>query len=181
MQMHVAHSRVVVAMLSLAVGACGAGETDSERKLDARLRLSEEATAADVGLPTYPGSRFYEDADGSSPAANLGLSTPLFGFKVVAVKLETRDQPERVAAFYRQALSKYGTVLECSDRDNGNKSRSKAAHADELVCDPDDSGTHSVVYKVGTQENQRIVAIQPHGSGTRFDLVHFDIRGKSKQ
>jgi hypothetical protein len=33
------------------------------------------------------------------------------------------------------------------------------------------------VYKVGTENNQRIVAIQPHKSGTQFSLVHVDIRG----
>src|SRR6185369_4952486 len=115
MNEHGARSRVVVAMLSLAVGACGAGETHSDGELEVGLRLSDEATAADAGLPTYPGSKPYKDDEDSSSAANLGLSTPLFRFKVVAMDLQTADEPERVARFYRQALSKYGSVLECSD------------------------------------------------------------------
>jgi hypothetical protein len=164
----------------LAVGACGAGETDSKGQWTAGLRLSDEAVAADAGLPTYPGSKPYKDADDSTAAANLGISTPMFGLSVVAMNLETGDQPERVARFYRQALSKYGSVLECRDAADRNKSQQPAADSDELACDADDPGEHNVVYKVGTEENQRIVAIKPHGNGTRFSLVHLDIRGDSK-
>lgn len=142
------------------------------------LKVSDEATAADAGLPTYPGAKEYKEAGDSSSGANIGISTPLFGFKVVALKLQTSDEPERVAAFYRRALSKYGTVLECSDVSQGKRT---SESGDELVCDPDEDDEHSVVYKVGTKQNQRIVAIKSHGSGTRFDLVHLATRGDSKQ
>ena len=181
MKMHVARSRTVVAMLSLVVAACSAGETGSKDGLEMSLRVSDEATAPDAGLPTYPGAKPYKDADDSSSGANLGLATPLFGFKVVAMNLETADKPPRVAAFYRQALSKYGNVLECSDATDRSTKPQPSADEDGLTCDSDEPGTHSIVYKVGTEENQRIVAIKPHGTGTRFSLVHVDIRGKSKQ
>jgi hypothetical protein len=176
--MNIARSLVVVAMLSLAVGACSAGETESGKGLEVRLKLSEEATAADVGLPTYPGAQLYEEPGDSSSAANLGLSTPLFGFKVVAMKLETSDRPERVADFYRKALLKYGKVLECRD---AVEIKVKSGSSDELGCDSNESDAGSIVYKVGTEQNQRIVAIKPHGSGTRFDLVYLNMRGESKQ
>ena len=35
--------------------------------------LSGEASAKDVGLPAYPGSRRHKDKDDDSAAANLGL------------------------------------------------------------------------------------------------------------
>jgi hypothetical protein len=170
-------SRLIVAMLSLAAGACSAGDSDS-KGVEGHFILTEKATAADAGLPAYPGSKSYTDDDDSNSAANIALSTSLFGFKVVAMNLESADKPERVAAFYRQALSKYGTVLECS----GSADAARQPEATGvLTCESDERESHSIVYKVGTDENQRIVAIKPHGSGTRFDLVHFDIRGKSKQ
>lgn len=182
MNVRVAANRIVFVVLLLAVGACGAGETDSKGELDVGLRASGEATAADAGLPAYPGSKPYKDTDQSSSAANIGLSTPLFGLNVVAMNLEVADKPERVGAFYRQALSKYGNVLECSDTaDKKAKSKPSTESSDELECDADDPGTNSVVYKVGTEDNQRIVAIKPHGSGTRFSLVHVDKRDKSKR
>lgn len=175
MNVHVVRSRVAVLMLSFAVGACNAGESGSEGGLE--LRLKDEATAADAGLPTYPGAKPYTDGDESGNAANLRLSTAAFGFKVVALDLETSDKPERVAAFYRKALSKYGNVLECSGgADRRRESERGVKRTGELECDEDDAGSHSLVYKVGTEQNQRIVAIKPHGGGTRFSLVHLDIR-----
>jgi hypothetical protein len=180
MKVHAASGSVVAVMLSLVSGACGAGETESRGGLDVGLKVTDQATAADAGLPAYPGSKPYKDADQSSSGANIGVSTPLFGLKVVAMNLETSDKPERVATFYRKALSKYGTVLECSDAANEKEeSEPSAKTGDELACDADDPGTNSVVYKVGTEANQRIVAIKPHGSGTRFSVVHLDKRGKA--
>jgi hypothetical protein len=182
MKMQVTCARVAVVMLSLAAGACGAADEESQGGLHLGISASGEATAADAGLPSYPGSKPYKESEQSSSAANLGFSIPGFGLKVVAMNLETPDRPERVAAFYRRALSKYGKVLDCSDaEENKKKSKPRSEDSDELVCDADDPGANSVVYKVGSEANHRIVAIKPHGSGTRFALVHVDTRDKSKR
>jgi hypothetical protein len=180
MKMHIAGFRLFAATLSLAVGACGAGENGS-RGLELGFKVNDNATARAVGLPTYPGSKPYKDGDDDSSAADIGISTPLFGLKVVAMELETADKPERVAAFYRRALSKYGDVLECNDADDRKRNSESSADSDAVTCDPDEPGRHSVVYKVGTEKNQRIVAIEPHGKGTRFSLVHVDIRDDSEK
>jgi len=174
MKMHAIGARVGVVVLLLAVGACGVGETGSHGKFKAGLTFSDEATAADVGLPTYPGSKLFQDSGDSSPAANVGLSTSLFGFKIVAVKFETPDAPERVATFYRQALSKFGSVLECGSAADGK--RQPRSESGELACENDECETRCIMYKVGTRKNQRIVAIEPRGNGTRFNLVHVDVR-----
>lgn len=168
-------------MLLLATGACGAGDTDSNKGLEATFRVGDAATTADVGLPAYPGAKPYKNADETSSAANLGLSTSLFGFKVVAMKLETRDEPRKVAVFYRRALSKYGNVLECDGATDRTGESHSDGEGDALVCEPDENDAHSVVYKVGTKDNQRIVAIKPHDNGTQFDIVRLEIRGETKQ
>jgi hypothetical protein len=159
--------------LFLAAAACSASETDGG---GLELRFNDEATAADVGLPAYPGSKPYKEADESSSAANVRLSTSLFGLKVVGVNLETSDKPQKVGAYYRQALAKYGSVLECDGESDKDASPADAEESGVLECEADDPGTNSVVYKVGTEKNQRIVAIKPHGGGTRFSLVHLDVR-----
>lgn len=181
MNKHLVWSRGVLAMLLLATGACGAGDGDSNQGLEVTFRVGDAATPADVGLPTYPGAKVFKNADESSSAANIGLSNPLFGFKVVAMKLETRDEPQKVAAFYRRALAKYGNVLECDDAAVRKATSQSGGDGDALACESGESDEHSVVYKVGTKENQRIVAIKPQGSGTQFDLVHLEIRGEAKQ
>lgn len=171
------HTRgIAIALLSLAAGICdAAAKSEVNEGLNLDLHVRDEASARDAGLPAYPRSRAYKEGNDSSSGANIGFSLPGFGLKVVAMKLESGDSPARVAAFYRQALAKYGTVLDCSDvRDN--KRRTRARDDDDLVCDADDPGENSLVYKVGTESNQRIVVIKPHGSGTRFSLVHVNKR-----
>jgi hypothetical protein len=169
---HVARA-LAVALLLFGVGACSADDSASSSGIEASLRIDDEATAQDVGLPTYPGSKLYKEPGDESAGANIGLSTSVFGLKVAAVKLESADKPEQVARFYREALSKYGDVLDCSD---GAAASGKTTASEGLKCDPADSGRHSHVYKVGTEKNQRVVAIKPHGRGTRFDLVYVNIR-----
>lgn len=167
-----------VALLSLVVGACGASENGS-KKFELGVEVGDKAAARAVGLPTYPGSTPYKDSDDDSSAADIGISTPLFGLRVVAMELETADNPQKVARFYRDALSKYGDVLECGKAEKGKKTNEARAASGALTCDEPES--HSVVYKVGTENNQRIVAIDRHGTGTRFNLVRVNIRDDSEE
>jgi hypothetical protein len=171
-QMHLARS-LVSTMLLFGVGACSADDSVSSNGIEASLRVNVEATAKDVGLPAYPGSKSYKEPGESSSGANIGLSTSLFGFKVAAVKLQSADKPEQVAAFYRKALSKYGDLLDCTD---SAATRKTATSNDGLKCEPGDSDEQRIVYKVGTEKNQRVVAIKPHGKGAQFDLVHVNVR-----
>lgn len=169
---------IVTVLMSLAAGVCAAAaKSEVNEGLNLDVHVRDAASASDAGLPTYPRSRPYKEDAESSSGANVGFSLPGFGLKVVATKLESGDSPARVAAFYRQALAKYGTVLDCSDA-SASKRRTRARDEDDLVCDADDPGENSLVYKVGTESNQRIVAIKPHGSGTRFSLVHVDKRAR---
>lgn len=169
-EMHVARG-LVVAMLLLSVGACSADDSGTRHGIEASFRVNDQASADDVGLPAYPGAQAYKEPGESSSGANIGLSLPMIGLKVAAVKLESADNPEQIARFYRKALSKYGDLLDCSDA-----AAAKAASNEGLKCEPSDSEGHKIVYKVGTEKNQRIVAIKPHGNGARFDLVYVSVR-----
>ena len=178
MNLFVTCGRVLFVVVAAIAGVCGAAERTSQGGLDITVR--GEATAADAGLPTYPGAKPYKDGDQSSSGANIGFAVPGFGFKVVAMNLQSGDTPERVAAFYRKALSKYGQVLDCSDASKNKMREDEDEGDDELACDADDPGSNSVVYKAGTGSNERIVAIKPHGNGTRFSLVYVNKRGSAK-
>lgn len=164
---------VAVAVLSLTLGACTAGEADADG-LEISFKARDEATPRDVGLPAYPGAREYTEPGDSSAGAAVGLSTPLFGFMVVATDMESSDDPQKVAAFYKRALAKYGPVLDCSDADRSK--RSNADHDGDLECESDERGDHEAVYKVGTKNKQRIVAVKSHDGGTRFSLVYLHVR-----
>ena len=147
---------------------------------DAGLIISAEATAKEVGLPMYPGARPHKDDAKDSPAAKLGLWGSSFGFKLVVLKLESKDSPEKVAAFYQKALAKYGAVLNCSNASSSQEDKSKNSATNRLTCEDDRPDPGGMILKSGTKERQHIVGITPNGQGSLFQLVYIETRGERK-
>jgi hypothetical protein len=141
---------------------------------------SNKTTATDIGLPLYPGAIPYKDPNGEDHAgsANVSMSFGSFHLKVQAVSYQTPDSPEKVFAFYRPALSKFGEVLECDD----NKPVGQPAVATSgLTCSDDE---HSKVHidgnihdhvptnsnELGNHNGHQLRAGSPHA----FRLVEID-------
>lgn len=146
---------------------------------DAGLIVSARATAKELGLPIYPGSMPHkdQDKDNDSPAAKLGLWGTSFGFKLVVLKMESKDAPRKVADYYQKALAKYGTVLDCTNA--ARPQRAKDENSEKLTCD-DKPETGGMLFKAGTKEKQHIVGVQPNGTGTVFQLLYVEARGEKK-
>jgi hypothetical protein len=143
------------------------------------VMASDEAGAKDVGLPIYPGARPHKDKSDDTPAAQLGLWGGNSGFKLVVLKMESKDAPDKVAAFYRKALGKYGKVLSCPDS-SSSSGTAKSSHKQknkDLDCDDDKPKPGEVAFKAGTEESQHIVAIEPSGAGTVFSLLYVEAKG----
>jgi hypothetical protein len=178
---------IVAVSLSVLVFA---QDPEKNKNLDIRssvgdLHMGPDADAKKVGVPLYPGARLKTSEDNNN-RANLSLLTEEFGMKLIVANYVSDDAPERVLSFYRDKLKKYGKVLEChsekhggdvsvhdDDKDSG-KNKSK-----ELKCD-ENSGPVTEL-KVGTEDNQRIVAVEPGDAskGSKFALVYVHTRGKS--
>jgi hypothetical protein len=146
------------------------------------LHLGDDADAKRAGLPLYPGARMKSDNE-SQNKANLSLLTDAFGMKLVVANYTSDDAPGRVIEFYRHELKKYGKVLEChSDKHGGDVQ----VHTDdkdslgskELKCN--DSSGPVTELKVGTENDQHIVSVEPgdSGKGSTFALVYVHTRGK---
>jgi hypothetical protein len=147
------------------------------------LHMGKDADARSAGLPLYPGAHLRAD-EPDSDALNFGVLTESFGVKLVIAKYGSDDAPNKVVDFYREKLKKYGKVLECHTREH-----SGSAHADvddqkqqpskELKCEGDNTGPVTEL-KVGTEDNEHVVAIEPShtGKGTIFALVYMHSRGK---
>ena len=88
--------------------------------------ISKQATAKEVGLPVYPGAKPHRDEKDDSAAVQMGIWGSSFGFKLAVMKLESNDAPEKIAEFYKKALAKYGTVLNCSDPSQKKNGKDKA-------------------------------------------------------
>jgi hypothetical protein len=153
-----------------------------QQEKGAGVVLSGDASAKDVGLPLYPGSRRHKDKDkeDDSPAANFGLWGGGSGFKLVVLKMESDDSPEKVAGFYKKALAKYGKVLDCSHPVPSDANSSKS-DPKSLACGDDKPEKGGVLFKAGTKEKQHLAAVQPNGSGSLYQLVYVADWGNSEK
>lgn len=142
------------------------------------LKVNNQVDVKETGFPVYPGARQVERNDHDSSAANVNISVGGFGLKVVAIKFESDDAPDKVLAFYRDKVKAYGgTYLECRGLDinvnAGNDNDEK-----ELTCGKHSGRGDSTELKAGTPDRQHIVSVKPKGSGSEFALVYVNKRGK---
>jgi hypothetical protein len=145
---------------------------------------SGDVDAKDTGLAVYPHARPLPH-NKNDEDANVNISTPMFGLKVVAVRFESDDPQDKILSYYRKELGKYGSVIQCST--SGTDLNFKHDDDDDkdgpVTCK--DSGTSdkngNVELKTGTRHNQHIVAIDKRGSATSFSLVYVRLHtGKEK-
>jgi hypothetical protein len=134
--------------------------------------LNGDASEKDLGLPIYPGARQHKESSDDSPGLTMGLWGPSSGFKLVVLKLESDDAPEKVAAFYRKALARYGPVLDC--RKTSAKTEKTDENSKELTCEADGPKEGGFTLKAGTKEKQHAVGIEPNGKHSVFQLVYVE-------
>ena len=175
-------------VLVLLVSACSVNvkkEANGQDKqvdiktLVGNIHVSKDANASDVGLAVYPGARLKQKGPGSNDdkSANVNISSFGFGLRVVALEYESDDAPGKLVAYYKDQLKKYGSVLECHTAAHLNVDTKRSDHdSHSLTCDH--TSGHNVELKVGTRENQHIVAIEPQGQGSNFSLVYVRTHGK---
>jgi len=178
-----------VAALALPVFAQqSARPTDSQDKpFDVRsslgdMHVGKDADAEKQGLPLYPGARPKQEKD--NDPLNFGIVTESFGLKLMVAKYESDDSPAKIVDFYRGKLKKFGKVMEChsqkhsGDVDVHEDKDSKDSKDKELKCE-ENSGPVTEL-KVGTEDNEHVVAIEPRdsGKGSTFALVYMHTRGK---
>lgn len=173
-------------LLCLASPLLAQDKTDKEAEggkgsKGAGIYFNAEASAKDVGLPIYPGARPHREKDDDSTSAKFGLWGGSFGFKLAVVKLESNDSPQKVAAFYKKALAKYGTVLDCgvASAQSGDKEENESSK--KLTCEDDKPKPGGMEFKAGTKEKQHIVGIEPNGNGTLFQLVYVESPDSDKK
>lgn len=145
------------------------------------LHANGHATAAEIGLPGYPGASIYKDPDNDG-ALDLGYSFGDTHFRLMVASYVTGDSPAKVLDFYRKPLSRYGEVLEC----NGGKpvgsltrTHSGLTCADQQdghvqVNGHSDANDHEL--RAGNPHDFRIVGIdKSEQKSTRFALVYLQV------
>jgi hypothetical protein len=177
---------LVASSMILLLGACSVNVDDKDKKnakVDiqtpfANLKVDSSEKAADNGIPVYPGAHL-RPADGNdNHSANINLGAAGFGLKVIAAEYETDDSPEKVKAFYQDKMKKFGATLLCNGHSGGSDVHinHKNDSDNKLTC----AGTSGDGWeiKAGTSDDEHLVSIEPHGSGTRFGTVLVQTHGK---
>jgi hypothetical protein len=171
---------VAVALFLGAFSGCSVSTHENGTKSDVDVRTpfgsvsvhAGQTDVKDTGLALYPGARVEHDSDDEHHDAKVNVSSSFFGAKVVVLKFESDDSPDKVLGFYRKDMGKYGKVVDCTGGFNLNF----YAHRDKdapVSCDGHDSGhRYKEELKVGTENNQRVLAITPRGNGSEFAVVY---------
>lgn len=149
-----------------------------------QVKTNKSLVAANIGLPVYPGAIQVAKKSGSGGdgAADVNMSFGNFHLRVNAMSYESADAPDKVRSFYEKALEQYGDVIQC----HGKSSVGKLARTRQgLTCNDGDHGKHvtpsddtngsQIELKAGSQQHQRIVAIDSKGTGTKFGLVELEL------
>lgn len=177
---------VTTSVAALLLAACSINVDDKDKKnakvdiktpfADLKVNTDEKA-ATDNGIPVYPGAHLRPAENGDNHAANVNIGAMGFGLKVVAAEYETDDAPEKVKAFYQDKMKTFGDVLVCNGHNGGSDVRIDSKGEDTKLSCKDAHGDGWEI-KTGTSENQHLVSIEPHGSGTRFGTVLIQTHGK---
>ena len=170
------------------------GANGEEKKVDIEtpvgaIHVDKGADVRETGLSVYPGARQKaESKNGEEQSANVNISSGLFGLKVVAIEYVSDDPPDKIAAYYRDQLKHFGTILECHTSNRHGNAGDVDVHmgkdgdknSSQLTCEHDTGNTLEL--KVGTKQNQHIVSVSPQdgGKGTDFALVFVQTRGGDK-
>jgi hypothetical protein len=178
---------VAVAFLLLAGGCRVQVEKDKDGndknvKIDTpvgKLHVSSDAaSAADVGLPVYPGAAAVTGEDKKSADVRFGFGD--WQFRVKVASYQTSDSSDKVIAYYKKALGRYGDVIQC----RGDEPVGEPTHTREgLTCGDDQAKSNAHVTKdmdmsleAGSRHHQHIFGIDKEtGSGTRFALVELQL------
>ena len=146
-----------------------------------QVKTNDAAVLANIGLPGYPGAVLVKN-DNDKGSADVSFSFGSFHLKVNAASYHTADKPDMVMAFYRQAMAKYGDIIECQNNKpvgtptTTSEGLSCADEGDKHVSVSDDWIGKSQL-KAGSKQHQHIVEIDPDGTGTKFGLVALELPG----
>lgn len=145
---------------------------------------TDRTTAADLGLPVYPGAQL-ENGDDEHKSADVHVGFGEWEMRVRAVSYATPDKRDDVVAFYKKALGRYGDVITC---DVNKPVGTPIATSEGLTCDDgahvktkvDAGGYHSddsgFSLKAGSKHHQHIVGFESSKGGeTGFALVALDL------
>ncbi|MGC2636529.1 MAG: hypothetical protein WA294_05085 [Acidobacteriaceae bacterium] len=195
MRVRILGQAIIVAALLAAVGCHvqvnkGKNGEDKNVKIDTPLGglhvRADQTSAGDLGLPAYPGSQVVPDNQGDK-SADVHMGFGKWQLHIRVVTYQSPDPQDKVLAFYKTALGRFGDVLEC----NGNQPVGTPNITSEGLTCKEDNNVHvntgggnstgiednGLSLRAGSRHHQHIVAFKTAASGTKFTLVELQLPG----
>lgn len=186
----------VLAGLALAVGVSGCrvhvdkDASGQEKRVQVDTPFggvhinTNQITATDLGLPAYPGAEIVKDKEHDKSAdVNMGFGE--WTLRVRAVNYSTPDSQDKVTAFYKKALARYGDVITCQGNapvgnptvtSEGLNCTDSGNHGNIKINDKDLDMSAGLQLRAGSKRHQHILGIEDSVDGkTRFALVALDL------
>ena len=146
---------------------------------------TDQVSAADLGLPVYPGAEQVK-GDDNHKSADVHLGFGEWQLRVRAVTYATDDSADKVTDFYKKALARYGDVLTCRNKQpvgsptvtSEGLNCSDSGKSSNVQIDENDYGSKDgVQLKAGSKRHQHIVGFEKpkDGKRTMFALVALDL------
>lgn len=146
------------------------------------VKTDSGAVQPKIGLPLYAGAVPERKQGKSDSSADVDMTFGHFHLRVLAMGFTSQDSPDKVRAFYHDALAKYSDVIECRHQQPVGKPERTGLG---LTCTDDnhvhtgsrggDESSAAVELKSGSPSRQHIVSFQQEGGGTRFELISLEL------
>jgi hypothetical protein len=162
----------------------GKNGEDKNVKIDTPLGglhvRADQTSAVDLGLPLYPGAEIAPNREGDK-SADVHFGFGQFQLRIKVVTYESPDSRDKVVAFYKNAMGRFGDVITC---DGNHPVGSPSMTGEGLTCDEehnsnvhvngisDDSG---FTLRAGSKHHQHIFVVKDGGEGTKFSLVELQL------
>jgi len=149
------------------------------------IKTNDSVNTAEVGLSVYPGSTAWkDDADElkhhDNHSANIDMSFGDFHLGVKATALRSTDSSDKILAFYRKDMARYGDVIECQGTTAiGTPTRTSQG----LTCNNDerDHGRieigidNKLELRAGSEQHMHLVEVQSKDGAEKIGLVALDL------
>lgn len=145
---------------------------------------ANQTTAADLGLPDYPGATIAPDNQGDK-SADVHMGFGHFQMRVRVVTYVSPDDQKKVLAFYKNAMGRFGDVIEC---DGEHPVGSPSVTSQGLTC-REDSHVHmnvdgqyhgnddesGLTLRAGSRHHQHILAFKTASEGAKYTIVDLEL------
>lgn len=143
------------------------------------VKTDDKASGAQTGLTPYPGASVVKKDNDDNGAADISMNFGDFKLGVHAVDLRTSDSTDKVLAFYKNDMARYGDVLTCKGKVAvGTPVRTSQG----LTCGTDSKTVHldndaRIELRAGSERHQHIIGVHTEDGATRIGLVALDLPG----